>query len=334
MFSAPAYRGPISDHFNGKRFHNNGAEAGGFIDLLRWLFNREVGHWNDFTEAEPAPAPPERVGIGGLRATFVNHSTVLLQLDGINIITDPVWSHRVSPVSFSGPVRHRPPGIRFEDLPPIDVVLLSHNHYDHLDAPTMKRLAKEHHPRIYTSLGNAAYLDTLGIHGALDMDWWDSAEMPGGMKLTCVPAQHFSGRGTGDRDRTLWCGFVFEGSSGQIYFAGDSGVGKHFDEIAKRFRNIRLAMLPIGAYRPRWFMAPMHMGPDDAVRIHQLLASAMSMAIHFGTFALADDGETEPVELLNETLDALGIPREKFWAPANGESKDIIAPPLSTIASR
>lgn len=323
MFSAPPYHGPRSDHFDGKKFFNDGDGETGFLDLLRWIFNRDARPWRKFIPLEPAPAPPERVADGKLRVTFVNHSTVLIQMDGINIITDPVWSHRVSPVSFSGPVRHRPPGIRFEDLPPIDVVLLSHNHYDHLDAPTMKRIVAAHSPRIFTALGNAAYLDTLGAKGAHDMDWWDTADMPGGLRLTCVPAKHFSGRGTGDRDRTLWCGFVVEGPSGTIYFAGDTGVTKYFEEIAARFPRPRLALLPIGAYRPRWFMSRVHMGPDDAVHYHKLLDPAMSMAIHFGTFALADDGDEEPVELMNETLDTLGIPREKFRALANGESAEV-----------
>jgi L-ascorbate metabolism protein UlaG (beta-lactamase superfamily) len=323
MFSAPAYQGPRSDHFDGKKFFNAGAEEKGFRDFLRWALHRETGPWREFTHVEPAPPPPRRVDQGTLRVTFVNHASMLIQVDGINILTDPVWSHRVSPVKFTGPVRHKPPGIRFEDLPPIDAVLLSHNHYDHLDAPTMTRLAKEHAPKIFTALGNAAYLDTIGAHGAHDMDWWDTALLPGGLELACVPAQHFSGRGTGDRDRTLWCGFMVKSSGGPIYFAADTGVGGHFETIKSRFERLRLAILPIGAYRPRWFMSPVHMGPDDAARIHKLLDPVMSMAIHFGTFALADDGEDEPVDLLNATLDELGIPRENFWAPRNGESIEI-----------
>ena len=158
------------------------------------------------------------------------------------------------------------------------------------------------------------------MSGAVDMDWWDGAALGNGMHLTCVPAQHFANRGMFDRDTTLWCGFMLEGEAGQVYFAGDSGDGAHFDEIARRFTSIRLALLPIGAYRPRWFMAPVHMGPDDAVEVHRRLGAHWSMGIHFGTFAQADDGEEEPVELLNETLDKLGIPREKFRALANGES--------------
>lgn len=321
-YSVPPYRGPVSDHFDGDKFFNPGAPPQrGLIDVLRWMTNREMGMWPEFTPADPGPPPPKRVD--DLRVTFVNHSSVLIQMNGLNILTDPVWSERISPVAWVGPKRHCPVGIRFEDLPPIDVILLTHNHYDHLDAPTMRRLARDHRPRIYTALGNTAFLETIGVGNAHDMDWWDQTDLGNGIRLTCTPAQHFANRGLFDRDTTLWCGFMLEGTAGQIYFAGDTGVGPHFDRIADRFTAIRLALLPIGAYRPRWFMSPVHMGPDDAVLVHKRLNAAASMGIHFGTFAQADDGEEEPVELLNESLDNEGIPRERFRALKNGEGWDI-----------
>lgn len=323
VFAAPPYKGPVSDHFDGERFFNPGVEQRGFRDLLRWLFNREPGPWREFTNMPPAPPPPRRVGRGELRVTFVNHSSVLIQTDGINILTDPVWAYRISPLSFIGPVRHKPPGIRFEDLPPIDAILLSHNHYDHLDIDTMKRLAAVHKPRIFTALGNTAYLQEEGVANSVDMDWWDVLEAPGGLRVTCVPAQHFSGRGIGDRDQTLWCGFVLECAAGAVYFAADTGMGPHFEAIKKRFPKITLALLPIGAYRPRWFMAPVHMGPDEAVTVHQMLEPKLSMGIHFGTFAQADDGEQEPIDLLYTTLDERKLPRDGWWVPENGESREI-----------
>ncbi|MDB5035775.1 MAG: hypothetical protein JWQ98_3016 [Chlorobi bacterium] len=327
-FSVAPYRGPVSDHFNGEKFFNPGGEGPhGLVDLMKWILNRDIGPWKEFTDAPPGAPPPKRVAKGDLRVTFVNHSSVLIQMDGINILTDPVWSERISPVSFTGPRRHRPVGIRFQDLPPIDIILLSHNHYDHLDAPTMTRLAATHRPRVYTALGNSAFLNTIDVPNATDMDWWDAIDLGGGMRLTCMPARHFSNRGTFDRDTTLWCGFMLEGPAGQVYFAGDSGTGPHFEEIGRRFPSIRLALLPIGAYRPRWFMSPVHMGPDDAVRVHRTLKASRSMGIHFGTFAQADDGETEPVELMNATLDTLGIPRDRFRALENGEGWDV--PPFS-----
>jgi L-ascorbate metabolism protein UlaG (beta-lactamase superfamily) len=326
LFSVPPYRGPVTDHFDGKHFHNQVKGAAGFGDLIKWLRNRQPGPWSDWTDSQPGPPPPRRLGTGSLRVTFVGHSTVLLQMDGVNILTDPVWSTRVSPVGWSGPRRHRAPGIRMEDLPPIDIILLSHNHYDHCDFATLRRLAGEHRPRIYTALGNRALMEKIGVGNAVDMDWWDALEIAEGIRLSCVPAEHFSGRGLGDRNRTLWCGFVIESAAGRVYFAGDTGSGPHFEQIASRFAPLRLALLPIGAYRPRWFMSPVHMGPDDAVRAHRLLQAGTSIGIHFGTFALADDGETEPVELLHETLDRMEMPRSSFRALKEGEGYDL--PPV------
>ncbi len=322
-FSAPRYRGPLSDHFNGETFFNPRAKPRGFMDLLRWLSNRKPGIWTLREDIALGPPPPQRVGKGKLRVTFVNHSTVLIQADGLNILTDPVWAYRISPVSFAGPTRYKPAGIRLQDLPPIDVLLVSHNHYDHMDVDTLRHLAKAHRPRIYVPLGNTIYLDSEGIPNATDMDWWDTADLGNGVRLTCVPAQHFSGRGLGDRDCTLWCGFVLETAAGPIYFAADTGVGDFFDDIRKRFGTIRLALLPIGAYEPRWFMSPIHMGPDDAVHVHKRIGAQESMGIHFGTFAQADDGEDTPIDVLHEELDKLGIPRNAFRALGNGEAWDV-----------
>ncbi len=227
-----------------------------------------------------------------LRVTFVNHATVLLQIAGVNVLTDPIWSRRASPLPFAGPRRRRPPGIRFVDLPPIDLVLISHNHYDHLDLPTLQALARSHAPRFITTLGNAALLQREGIEPVTEMDWWQEQPLPGGLRLTCVPAQHFSARGLCDRCRTLWCGFVLHGRGGPIYFAGDTGWGSHFSEIARRFGPPRLALLPIGSHLPRWFMRPVHLSPAEAVRAHQVLGAQASMAIHFGTFPMADDSSS------------------------------------------
>jgi L-ascorbate metabolism protein UlaG (beta-lactamase superfamily) len=269
------------------------------------------------------PPPPERVDGDRLLVTFINHSTVLMQTGGLNILTDPIWSMRASPVSWSGPKRHTAPGVRLDDLPPIDIVLLSHNHYDHCDIPTLRRLAVRYSPRIITSLGNTALLESKGIGRGVDLDWWQDADLSDALRVTAVPAEHFSGRGLGDRNRTLWCGFVIEGSGGPIYFAGDTGYGPQFDEIASRFAPPRLALLPIGAYLPRWFMSPVHMGPDEAVRAHQALKASASLGIHIGTFALADDGEDEPVEELKEELKKAGIPGDRFRALKPGESWEV-----------
>jgi L-ascorbate metabolism protein UlaG (beta-lactamase superfamily) len=321
-FSTPSYTGPLSDHFNGKTFFNPGpAPNYGPLAVFRWMLNRKPGPWRKFTPAEPAPPPPQRVD--DLRVTFVNHATVLIQMNGVNLLTDPVWSERVSPVGFAGPKRRKPPGIRFEDLPPIDIVLLSHNHYDHLDEAYVRRLAREHQPRFIVPLGVDLFLKQLGITDVTTLDWWDSFDMGNGIHLTCVQAKHFSGRGLSDRNTTLWCGYMLEGGAGQVYFAGDTGMGDFFEEVARRFSAIRLSILPIGAYKPRWFMEPVHMAPDDAVAAYKTLGAAWSMGIHFGTFMMADDGEDEPVELLHKTLDTEGILRERFIAPGNGEAWDV-----------
>jgi len=322
--SAPGFHGPKSDHFDGKRFrsaeprpeHDTGA-------LLRWLTHRDRGPWSHWVDAPPGPRPPERVAGGALRVTFVNHSTVLVQMDGVNILTDPVWSERVSPFSSVGPRRHRPPGLRFQDLPPLDAVLVSHNHYDHMDVDTLRRLEAAHSAPVFVGLGNAAFLERARVPGAHDLDWWQSARLPGGVTITAVPARHFSSRSPFDADRTLWCGFVVEGPSGAYYFAGDTGWGAHFEEIGRRFPGLRLAMLPIGAYRPRWFMAPVHIDPDAAVRAQAALGASTALAIHWGTFAQADDGEREPVEELRAALAVQPEPKPRFLVLENGESADV-----------
>lgn len=328
-FSGPVYQGPVSDHFDGKRFFNpNGALAGkSFRDMMRWQFNRKIGPWRDWVESTPGPKPPRFVANGRMRVTFVNHATVLVQMDDTNILTDPIWSERASPLTWLGPRRVRDPGIRFEDLPKIHAVAISHNHYDHLDIATLKRLQKTHDPVFYIHLGNKPLLQELGTTKIVEMDWWDTAQASSQVSVHSVPAQHFSSRGTIDRNATLWGGFVFSGPAGNLYFAGDTGMGPHFDAIRKRFAPIRLSLLPIGAFRPEWFMKEAHISPQDAVTTHQRLRSNTSMAIHFGTFHLGDDGEFEPVEKLQLAKQSAGIPDSRFWVLQFGEGRDV--PPVA-----
>jgi L-ascorbate metabolism protein UlaG (beta-lactamase superfamily) len=267
--------------------------------------------------------PPPRV-TRGLRVTWVNHATALLQLDGRNLLVDPVWSDRVSPVPFAGPRRHHAPGVAFDALPPIDLVLLTHDHYDHLDLPTLRRLAARHGAPVVTGLGNAAYLAARGLPGAVELDWGDevtlaaggadegagdgAGDAPGALRATFVPARHWSARGASDRRRTLWGGFVVAGPAGRVYVAGDSGYGGHFAEAGARFGPFDLALLPIGAYRPEWFMAGHHMGPAEAVRAAAELRAAVSVPVHHGTFDLANDGQDEPVAELRRALAAAPDP--------------------------
>lgn len=301
LAATPRYEGPQSDHFDGKRFHNHQSGWQTEGSFLKWQMTREHAAWRDWVDAAAGPRPPARVADGRLRVTFINHATTLIQLDGMNILTDPIWSERCSPVTFAGPRRHRPAGIRFSDLPPIDAVLISHNHYDHLDIATLRALQQAHQPRIITPLGNSALMSRHGVNGAEDLDWWQSTGV-GSVQVTAVPAQHFSARAISDRNVNLWGGFVVSGKSGNVYFAGDTGWGKHFQEIGKRFAPIRLALIPIGAYLPRWFMKPVHISPSEAVDAHIALNAGVSVPIHYGTFHLGDDGETQPVEDLRRAV--------------------------------
>jgi L-ascorbate metabolism protein UlaG (beta-lactamase superfamily) len=302
----------LSDHFDGKTFHNIRRRIHGFKDLLRWACSRQPGRWPKQIENPPGIAPPEIVPADiepadALRLTFVGHMTFLLQWQGVNILTDPIWSERASPVQFAGPQRICAPGIRFEDLPSIDMVLLTHDHYDHMDRLTIQRLWKAHRPRFYVAMGNARRLRAWGMEGIVEMDWWQESQHPSGVRISCTPAQHFSGRTPWDRDKTLWCGFALlpkdarpEGEA--IYFAGDTGFGPHFMQVAARFPHPRLALLPIGAFRPEWFMGEVHCSPSDAVEAHRILQPALSVATHFGTFPLADDGFDEPISQMQSAL--------------------------------
>ncbi len=309
------------EHFQKGRFFNPGVAEHGSRQLLRWIATRKVGPWRNWIPSEPGPKPPAQVEGNALRVTFVNHSTVLLQTEGINILTDPVWSERVSPVSFSGPRRHRAPGIRFEDLPPIHCILISHNHYDHLDIPTLRRLAAVHQPTVFCPLGVADLIRGAGLRDVHELDWGQGQSWSG-MHIHCVQAQHFSARTPFDRNRALWCGWVVESEGGRIYYAGDSGFGGFFAEVGERFAPIRLALLPIGAYEPEWFMGPMHMTPEQAVEVKGIVGAEVAVAVHFGTFALADDGETAPVERLRRAL-AEESESQQFWVLAEGEGRQV-----------
>jgi L-ascorbate metabolism protein UlaG (beta-lactamase superfamily) len=323
FLSGPKYEGPITDHFNGKTFINPGnRKAKGLPDVLKWMVSRKQGKWQR-DQATVFGKKPEESVKSGVRITFVNHSTFLIQFDGINILTDPVWSERTSPFSWAGPKRMRPPGIRFEDLPQIHYILLSHNHYDHLDITTLKKLSDRFSPKIFTALGVKAFLDQNGVNNAVDMDWWNTLLMQDSIQVQAVPAQHFSGRGTFDRDATLWCGFVVKRNEGNIYFAADTGYnGTTFKEIGDRCAPINLALIPIGAFKPEWFMSPIHCSPAEAVKIHMDCKSKQSIATHFGTFPLADDGLRDPGNELILALKELNVSRDKFLIPDEGVAMD------------
>jgi L-ascorbate metabolism protein UlaG (beta-lactamase superfamily) len=319
--SVPRYSGVKSDHFDGKRFFNpRGKEQKGFA---KWMLQREQGEWQNIANAPVGKKPPARVH-EGIRITFVNHSTFVIQADGLNILTDPIWSERSSPFSWAGPKRMRPPGLRFEDLPKIDAVILSHNHYDHLDLPTLKRLFEEHKPGIIAPLGLKAFLDAKGISAVIEADWWSEVILNEDVTLAIVPAQHFSGRGLFDRNATLWGGYVLKAESGNLYFAGDTGYDQEiFQEIGKRYAPLRVALLPIGAYKPLWFMSPIHISPEEAIKVHVDLKTAVSIAMHYGTFPLGDDGQEEPVADLNQAMKQYNISQDEFLILKEGFSYEI-----------
>ncbi|SMO61413.1 MBL fold metallo-hydrolase [Gracilimonas mengyeensis] len=304
MISEPGYQGPKTDHFNGTTFENPGdIPSKGFTDVMRWYINRDQGEWSESAgRPETAPAQPADRIEDGLEITYVNHSTFLIQVDGLNILTDPVWSERVSPFTFAGPKRYREPGIRFEDLPEIDLIVLSHNHYDHLDIETLKKLNQSYQPKVIAPLGVPLMLNKYGIQDTEALDWWEHTSGMDEIAIHAVPAQHFSARGMFDRDKTLWAGYIIQTAHGDIYFAGDTGYAPFFTEIGEKFPNIKIGLIPIGAYKPRWFMKPMHVNPAEAIQIHKDVGADISFGMHFGTFPLADDGQMDPINDFNEEM--------------------------------
>ena len=317
------YDGPVSDHFDGVRFFDPlGRPPKPFTDLLRWW---TAGGRTLWPETQPSPfneTPPARVSGNEWRITFVGHASMLLQTAGLNIVLDPVWSDRASPFTFYGPKRVNAPGIAFEALPPIDVVLVSHCHYDHLDVETLSRLAAKFNTRVIAPLGNDTIMKAHDpAIRAETFDWHDRVELASGVAVTLVPVQHWSARGVTDRNKALWAGFVLETPAGRIFHAGDSGYGEghHFRANRDRYGPFRLAILPIGAYEPRWFMSDQHMNPEDAVRALADLGAERALAHHHGTFQLTDEGIDAPVRDLGAALAVAQVAPERFRVLQPGE---------------
>ncbi len=331
MSRAPAPY-PVSDHCDGRRFFNPGVDTDkSLADLLRWRRSPRPAAWPRTPATVSGAAAPAAPGPGDIAVTLVGQATVLIQVAGLNILTDPIFSDRASPLPFAGPRRVRPPAPAIRDLPPIHLVLLSHNHYDHLDVASLRTLGARFAPKILTGLGNAAFLGRRGIGGVRDLDWWEQADVGAGATATFVPAQHWSSRTLRDRRTTLWGGFVLRTPSGTIYFAGDTGYAALFGDIARRMGPPDVALLPIGAYEPRWFMALQHMNPDDAVRAHRDLGAALSLGVHWGTFQLTDEAIDAPLRALEAARTAHGIAADAFIAPAFGRPvlwrRDVAEPP-------
>ena len=328
MVSNRYYTGPISDHFDGIRFFNpGGEEPKGLGGLLKWRFNGKSVAWPKSYPSPFEPAVPERRISGPqLVVTAVGHASFLIQVAGLNILTDPVWSERTSPFSSVGPKRVSAPGINFEDLPVIDIVIVTHNHYDHMDIATLKRLQEAHRPHFITPLGNDAILrPALGDANITVVDWGDATYVGKGVTLHCEPCHHWSARGMGDRRMALWAAFVIETPVGKIYHIGDTGFhgGINYAAAAEKHGSFRLAILPIGAYEPQWFMKAQHQNPAEAVQGMQLCRAATAIAHHWGTFKLTDEGIEEPLAALSVALTEAGIRPERFRPLRPGEVFDV-----------
>ncbi len=317
----------------GRRFVNpwRGIEQHGFLDALKWMMQRCERRTAISSNYDPPIATPSfivpRAAPDQLTATWIGHTSVLLQLGGLNILTDPIWSARASPVSFAGPRRFSPPGIAFDSLPIIDAVIISHDHYDHLDAPTVARLVSRFPAAAWRApLGVGRFLRSHGASDVEEMTWHQTTEL-GATSLACVPAQHFSGRSPFNRDRTLWCGWVLSTESRSVYFAGDTALNPSFRDIGRRYGPFDLALLPIGAYDPRWFMRSVHMDPEDCVKAAAMLApntkEPLILATHWGTFKLTDEPLDEPPERMRRAWHEAGFSADRLWIPHFGETRAV-----------
>jgi L-ascorbate metabolism protein UlaG (beta-lactamase superfamily) len=314
------YKGPVSDHFNGLQFFDPyGAPPRRRRDLLRWFVDRRWrgtrAKWPIWAPSPYADRPPVRVEGAAWRICYVGHASLLIQTSDLNMLLDPVWSKRASPFRFIGPKRANDPGIAFADLPPIDVVLVSHGHYDHLDVRTLSLIAAAHGARVITPLGNDTIMRNYDrAIGAEAYDWGDRLNIGDGIAVTFIPARHWSARNLSDRNMALWASFVIETPGGRIYFVADSGYGdgRYFRSARERYGPFRLAILPIGAYEPQWFMRDHHMNPTEAVRALIDCGAELALAHHHGTFQLTDEAIDAPLGTLTEALKAAGISPERF----------------------
>lgn len=320
------YSGPVSDHFDGQRFYGPRRSGGkGLGTLLKWQLSGGRAKWPRWIENAPQPRPPERVMGDAVRLTMIGHVSVLIQTAGINILTDPVWSKRASPFQSAGPRRVRAPGIRLDELPPVDLVLVSHNHYDHLDTATLAALVDRFDPLIVTPLGNGTI---VGKHAAaarvIELDWDERTEF-GPLVVEAEPVNHWSARWSNDRNEALWAGLMIHAPNRRIFFNGDSGFadGWWVDRLMAKHGGVDVSLCPIGAYAPRWFMADAHMDPDEAVEVYNRMGAPWTLGFHWGCFQLTDEPIDEPRERLEAALAREGIAPDRFRTLAPGEGWEV-----------
>lgn len=314
----PYYNGPISDHFDGYKFKSQSRKS--LLDLIKFSFT--IGpSWQDSIEYDKNhKSGYKNIGQTENKITFIGHATVLIQIGNINILTDPVWSNYAGPAYIS-PKRFHPPAIAINDLPHIDYVLISHNHYDHMDLPTIKILKEKFEPKFITGLGNCSYLnDTKNLDiDCLEMDWNEVYHLNRSLSIHFLEAKHWSQRSISDYNQTLWGSFAIISDNFKVYFAGDTGYDKHFKTIGDKFNGFDVALLPIGAYEPRWFMKDVHINPKEALQAHLDLSAKKSIAIHYKTFALGKEDYFDPIFDLRKAEDEMRFNKKDFLLPAFGE---------------
>jgi L-ascorbate metabolism protein UlaG (beta-lactamase superfamily) len=307
--------GPVSDHFDGTRFFDpHGAPPKSLLQLARWRLGPRGEPWPERLESPFRDSPPLRVDAQRWRISYVGHASFLLHSAGMNVLLDPVWSERVSPFSFYGPTRINAPGIPFDALPPIDLVLVSHAHYDHLDLPTLSRLAAVHRPRFIVPLGNDAIMRGADPPVVAEAHDWGDRLVHNDLAVTLAPMRHWSARGITDRNKALWAAFVLDAPAGRILHVGDSGYGDgwHFRNARERHGPFSLAILPIGAYEPRWFMRDQHMNPAEAVEAWRASGAEHALGHHYGTFRLSNEAVDAPPRALAQALADNGVAESRF----------------------
>ncbi len=313
--SSPQYS-PTKDRFEDPNFPK---EQKSIFDLLKWTLFTSKDKWPSWIELNTKPQliTPK---IDQVNLTFINHSTFFLQTKDLNILTDPIWSERTSPVQWAGPKRVHKPGIEINKLGRVDIVIISHNHYDHLDTDTLSQLDKLYQPTFLVPLGDKILLESLGIKNVVELDWWENVDFNGHL-ITFTPNQHWSKRGLFDYNKSLWGGYVIQIGKKNIYFAGDTGYTKYFKDIFQRFGAMNLSLLPIGAFEPRWFMQDFHMDPEESIWAHKDLHSKKSVGIHFGTFQLTNEARDIPEKKLKMYLPSNQLSSDDFTTMTPGESR-------------
>lgn len=333
LFAASTSAMPQPADHHGERFRNNYSRPSHGMSwaFLRFLWELQTGDWE---VPDVARETPDLAFLHGNRSdpslTWLGHASFLLQIDGHNILTDPVLTERASPLSFAGPARVHAPGIAIDQLPRIDVVVISHDHYDHLDLPTLERLRERNDPLLVAPLRLGAWLRERGFARVVELDWWQHQDLER-LRIHAVPVQHFSGRTAFDRNRRLWAGYVIEAGGRRVLFSGDTGYSRDFADIGERFAPIDLALIPIGAYDPRDFMGPVHVDPEQAVRIHRDVGAVRSVGMHWGTFRLTTEPMDEPPRRLRAAVAEAGLAADAFTTVPLGK---VLRAPFAQSASR